>query len=241
MARTKLRLFLLLWFVPGLLLGLFKLGVRGSRHFYLRRRYPNADFAWGADADEACCFETPVAILKGARISNSTIGRYSYINCGTTVVNSRIGRYCSIGEDVRIGLRRHPLDRNAATSVIFYRKCTPFRSLVDDDAFRDEHLPIEIGHDVWIGTRAIIRDGVKIGHGAVVGAGAVVTRDVPCYAIVAGVPARVIRYRFSPQRIRSLLTLQWRNRDLEWIHANAEILIDCDVLIQKFEQEGIVP
>jgi serine acetyltransferase len=73
----------------------------------------------------------------------------------------------------------------------------------------DEKKPIHIGHDVWIGARVFIRDGVKIGNGAVVAAGSVVVKDVPDYAIVGGVPAKIIRYRFSEEMIAELLNLKW--------------------------------
>ena len=75
----------------------------------------------------------------------------------------------------------------------------------------DERKQILVGHDVWIGAKVFIRDGVSVGSGAVVGAGAVVVKDIPDYAIVAGVPAKVIRYRFSDEIISKLLSLQWWN------------------------------
>jgi virginiamycin A acetyltransferase len=81
--------------------------------------------------------------------------------------------------------------------------------LVECDVPIVEYKRITIGNDVWIGARAVILDGITIGDGAIVGACAVVTKDVPPYAVVAGVPARVIRYRFSEKKIRTLLELQW--------------------------------
>jgi len=75
----------------------------------------------------------------------------------------------------------------------------------------EEKRRIIIGNDVWIGCRVFIRDGVKIGHGAIIGAGAVVVSDVPAYAVVGGVPAKIIRYRFSPDIIRSLIDIEWWN------------------------------
>ncbi len=75
--------------------------------------------------------------------------------------------------------------------------------------------PVTIGNDVWIGVRVIILGGVKIGNGAVIGAGSVVTRDVPPYAVVAGAPARLIRYRFEEPVIRRLEELQWWNKSEE--------------------------
>lgn len=79
---------------------------------------------------------------------------------------------------------------------------------------------VTIGNDVWIGTRVIIMGGVKIGNGAVIGAGAIVTKDVPDYAIAVGVPAKVVKYRFSPDIIEKLLELQWWNLSEEELKEN---------------------
>ena len=98
------------------------------------------------------------------------------------------------------------------------------------DELRD---PIEIGHDCWIGQRVFIVGGVKIGTGAVVMAGAVVTKNVPPYAIVGGVPAKVLRFRYDVETIEFLLKTEWWNRPIEWIMDNYEIF--CD--INKFKSD----
>ena len=87
--------------------------------------------------------------------------------------------------------------------------------LVDKDVYFEEYAKISIGHDVWIGARAIILDGVNVGHGAIIAANSVVTKDVSPYAIVAGVPAKMIKYRFSEDKIEQLLTSSWWNWSLE--------------------------
>ena len=85
---------------------------------------------------------------------------------------------------------------------------------------RDLWAPIEVGHDVWIGKNATILSWVTIWTWAVVGAGSVVTKDIPPYAIVGGIPAKVIKYRFSPEVIHQLIASQWRDRNIEKIQKN---------------------
>ncbi len=132
-----------------------------------------------------------------------TIGAGSYIRSGCELLNVReIGRYCSIGNGVVIGQERtgHPLD---------WVSTHPFQHTDDSKSFSQHREPTVIGHDVWIGREAIIMEGVTLGTGCVVGARAVVTKNVPPFAIVAGVPARVIRMRHSDSVIAALLSSQW--------------------------------
>ena len=91
--------------------------------------------------------------------------------------------------------------------------------IVEKNLF-DEFPSTDIGNDVWIGNNVIIKYGVKIGDGAILGAGAVVTKDVEPYSIVGGVPAKVIKYRFSPDEIKFLLAFKWWDKDLNWLKEN---------------------
>lgn len=147
-------------------------------------------------------------IKRFNRIYYSNIGSYTYIAPGCIINNCKIGCYCSIAMNVKIGMGSHPL-QYISTSPIFYNPNNPLRTkLVKKDLY-NEFEKTDIGSDVWIGVNSIIKDGVKISHGAVVGAGSVVTKDVPPYAVVGGVPAKIIKYRFDENIIALMLETKW--------------------------------
>lgn len=95
---------------------------------------------------------------------------------------------------------------------------------------------VVIGNDVWIGAYAKIVEGVRIGDGAVIAAGAVVTKDVPPYAIVGGVPAKIIKYRFEEKQIKQLLELKWWNKDIAWLKTHAEKFRDVQELLNSAKE-----
>lgn len=150
------------------------------------------------------------------------IGKHTYglrrntIHWGTGREEVRVGSYCSIAEEVRLVFGEHPLER-----VSTYPLRTKLMG-TEDNVDATCKGPIVIGSDVWIGLNALIMSGVTIGHGAVVAAGATVTRDVPPYAVVGGVPARILKYRFRPDQIERLLHLAW------WEWEDAKIKANMD-------------
>ena len=135
--------------------------------------------------------------------SQCKIGSYTYIGSHCFITNSNIGRYCSIANNVSIGQGEHNLS-HISTSSLFYND--PYKELTSKEC--------EIENDVWIGVGAIILRGVKVGTGSVVAANAVVTKSVPEYAIVAGVPAKIIRYRFKKNTINKIKKTKWWTKDL---------------------------
>jgi acetyltransferase-like isoleucine patch superfamily enzyme len=127
------------------------------------------------------------------------------VNERCIIGSGTIGNFCSIGFECHIGLPEHPTDR-ISTSPFTYGEKNIFNR---PTSWNDFASPPTIGSDVWLGSRAIVLQGVRIGDGAIVGAGAVVTRDVPPYAIVGGVPARIIRMRFDDNVIDALAKWRW--------------------------------
>lgn len=182
---------------------------RRGRDSENRRRFPHAIIDEGVCMTLDTTIGTASRIMKSCIINHSKIGNYTYISSNAIIQNTTIGNYCSISYDLICGLGRHPLNR-FSTSPIFYRKdhCIGV-SVVENNIDFKENLPITIGNDVWIGARVTILDGVNIGNGAVIAAGAVVTRDVPPYAIVAGVPAKILRYRANENLINKWQESQW--------------------------------
>jgi chloramphenicol O-acetyltransferase type B len=146
----------------------------------------------------------------GAQFVNSSIGRYSYV-FGSRVINSDIGSFCSIAADCTIGGGGHPTDW-VSSSPLFYRGHNILSQNFSDNIF-EEYKKTKIGNDVWIGSKCLIKGGVTIGDGAIIGMGSVVTHDVPPYEIWAGNPARLIRRRFDEDTIQQLIDLHWWDLD----------------------------
>lgn len=166
-----------------------------------------------------CSFGMYNVVYNDVSLTNVHLGDAAYIANGSTIANTAIGKFCSIGPGVRSGLGVHPTHFVSTHPIFYSPKKQAGRTFADKEYFK-ENRPVNIAHDVWIGANAIIADGITIGTGAIIGAGAVVTKDVAPYAIVGGVPARLIRYRFSPDEIDRLLASRWWERDWEWLEKN---------------------
>lgn len=157
---------------------------------------------------------TGVKILDHSKLGSCKIGNYTYIGSSCSFERTTIGSFCSIGPEVICGMGSHPLDF-ISTYPGFYSKDASGAESLGTTFHFEEKKSVQIGSDVWIGARAIIMGGVKIGVGSVIAAGAIVTKDVPDFAIVAGVPATVKKYRFKPDIISQISQSKWWNLPIE--------------------------
>ena len=152
-----------------------------------------------------CC-----EVLGDSALEYSELGDYSYLGPGCMIADAQIGRFCAIAAQVRIGAPNHPLDRPSQHRFTYCPEYYIPAAQRDHAFFQQRRADrVLIGNDVWIGHAVIVMPGVKVGDGAVLAAGAVVTRDVAPYTIVGGVPARQIRERFNREIAAQLAQIAW--------------------------------
>jgi len=171
---------------------------------------------------------------SGTSFYFSTMDRHSFCGYDCDVYCADIGRYVSIANAVVIGGGRHPMEW-VGMSPVFYEGRDSVKAKFSTHA-RPPARRVVVGHDVWIGRSAIVLPGVTIGNGAVVGAGAVVTKDVPPYAIVAGNPAQLVRYRFSDELIARLTATQWWSFEDEQLRRLAPYMNDVEKFLEVAER-----
>ncbi len=179
------------------------------------RLSPNAPFLHPECEITDSRFGAYVEIGKGSRVAHSQFGDYSYCDRYADIANAQIGKFSNIAAFSRIGATDHPL-HTAACHHFLYRSADYWDDTERDEAFfahRKSRVAF-IGHDTWIGAGAMIKPEVTLGHGAVVAAGAVVTKDVAPYTIVAGTPAKPLRLRQPPEIADRLIALAW----WDWPH-----------------------
>lgn len=195
------------------------------------------------------CDISPKSTFEGFnKVHNNVIfkghlgfGSYIANNCTLT---ARIGRFCSIAPYVTNTTWKHPYTYPFVTSSpLFFSKSkyqcgntfATVQRFEDTSCINDSLLlGCEIGNDVWIGQNVFIVGGVHICDGAVILAGAVVTKDIPPYAVVGGVPAKVLKYRYSEEDVKFLLKIKWWKNSEEWFKDHWELLNNIDMLKQYY-------
>lgn len=162
-------------------------------------------------------------IGRGSRIQNSHLDDYSYCDRYADIANTQVGKFANIAAFVRIGATDHPMD-TASMHHFLYRAADYWDDAENDAVFfaHRRSRTTWIGHDTLIGHAAMIKPEVTIGHGAIVASGAIVTRDVAPYTIVAGTPAAKLRDRHDPAVVADLLALAW----WDWPHDRLRTALD---------------
>lgn len=178
-------------------------------------------------------FSTHNKVYKYARLRDVTIGRFSYISRDTQVYSARVGNFTCIGPDTIIGPGEHPVKGYVTSHPAFYSSLAQSGKTFADRNHIDEIPQTIIGHNVWIGARCVIRAGVKIGDGAVIAAGAVVTKDVEPYTVCGGVPAKVIRRRFEAATESMIIQSKWWEWDEKKLAKSAPSFRDINLFVQE--------
>lgn len=206
---------------------------------FLQKKYPGVNYNMSTTIGDLSVFEGLNSIGDRSFFKGRMgVGSYMGANC---YLEANVGRFTSIASDVKCNLGTHPYKRPyVSTSPMFYslRKQTG-ETFARKQLFDEVKAPVEIGHDCWVGQYVFLVGGIKINNGAVILAGSIVTKDVPPYAIVAGVPAKVVGYRYEEHIITKLQQYQWWNMPIEWLRENYEMFSDIDKFLKTMERECV--
>lgn len=177
------------------------------------------------------CLDKTARVCSSTLLVNTTLGRYSYVGDFCTIINTKVGNFCSIAGNCIIGGASHPIEW-VSTSPVFHEG----RNLMRKNYSSHEYCTTKettIGNDVWIGNNCLIKGGITIADGSVIGMGSVVTKNVGAYEIWAGNPARLIRKRFDDDSIEKLMLSEWWNYDDQLLTQKALLFNDVKKFISQ--------
>lgn len=212
------------------------------RYLYLRWKFRHS-----------LIFDKTVVISKRSRfeglnkiywnsVFDGELGLGSYI-ANDSYISGKVGRFSSIGPRVKTIQGRHPFKSPYATTSPYFFSTkkqnghtSVYQDYIEEFRYADEcHNSIFIGSDVWIGADCKLIEGIAIGDGAVILAGAIVTKDIPPYAIVGGIPAKIIDFRYDNNTINLLLKIKWWNKSINWLNRNNHLLRNLPMLLEYFK------
>ena len=173
--------------------------------------------------------ESNISINRRNFIQDSRLGRFTYTGQNTTIRGSSIGRFCSLSWNVSIGGKDHGMERVSNSALWAFHNMDGNKPDPASFVYGKDEPACVLGSDVWVATNAVVLRGVMVGDGAVVAAGCVVIRDVDPYTVVAGVPGKVIRSRFSDEWCQDLLELKWWDWPVEVIRQNLDLIYSTKV------------
>jgi len=215
--------------------------------YSVNKRYDSVVFDRSVYFDKQTTFGGYNQLFNRVNVAGSHIGRGTYIAHDTSLPSCIIGSFCSIGPKISIVRGQHPTHVFVSTHPAFFstmkEKQAGFtfadRSYFKDYKYADEksRMLVSIGNDVWIGSNVLIIEGITIGDGAIVGAGSLVTKDLEPYGIYGGVPAKLIKKRFTEEQIKELLAIKWWEKDFEWIKSNFIMFHDIDKFIKEIHND----
>lgn len=171
-------------------------------------------------------------VCSASTVVNSKIDKYTYIGNNSTIIETEIGSFCSIADNVIIGGASHPLNW-VSTSPVFLEG----RNILNKNFQECEYNPYlktYIENDVWIGNNCLIKSGIKIETGAVIGMGSVLTKNVGAYEIWAGNPAKFLKKRFDDKIIEKLLNTQWWNEEDSMIQKKTNEFNNINKFIEQY-------
>ncbi len=190
-----------------------------------------------------CRFGSFVEIGEGSTVSDSVMGDYSYTARYSDIAYAQLGKFVNVAAFTRLNPGEHPYHR-ASLHHFMYRSSYFWPDESDEKAVFDwrRSRPVRVGHDTWIGHGAIVMKGVSIGNGAIIGAQSVVTKDVPPYAVVAGAPAKHIKWRHPREvadRLQALAWWDWTHEELRTALPDFRAL-SAEAFLEKYERRAVM-